>query len=206
MLNRSRRREIEERLKKGTMNPGHLNSLSVNDLASLCHALGVETTHKRTDMVNALLRLNGKSVKVPSAPTYNVSRDGLNEMILECLNDPTNPATAKMREEISETLVVAMLFVLRNKYGFAQKRIDDFLKEFNDVTDGITSGQLSLSEMHKEIAKPYKDGKCNLKIRYESGPVNNWIRNEVSETIAGMKTLGCISCPFKETRNSGVDN
>ena len=91
MLNRSRRREIEERLKKGTMNPGHLNSLSVNDLASLCRALGIETPHKRTDMVNALLRLNGKSVKVPSAPTYNVSRDGLNEMILECLNDPTKP-------------------------------------------------------------------------------------------------------------------
>ena len=120
MLNRSKRREIEERLKKGTMNPGHLNSLSINDLVSLCHVLGVETTHKRTDMVNALLRLNGKSVKVSAAPTYNVSRDGLNEMILECLNDPTNPATAKMREEISETLVVAMLFVLRNKYGFAQ--------------------------------------------------------------------------------------
>lgn len=207
MLNRNKRREIEDRLKKGTMNPGHLNSLSITDLESLCNSLGVEAGYRRVDMVNALLKLNGnKSVKVSPAPTYNVSREGLNAMILECLNDPTNPATAKMREEISETLVVAMLFVLRNKYGFAQKRIDDFLKEFNDVTDGITSGQLSLSEMHKEIAKPYKDGKCNLKIRYESGPVNNWIRNEVSETIAGMKTLGCVSCPFKETRNSGVDN
>ena len=206
MLNRSRRREIEERLKKGTMNPGHLNSLSVNDLASLCRALGIETPHKRTDMVNALLRLNGKSVKVPSAPTYNVSRDGLNEMILECLNDPTNPATAKMREEISETLVVAMLYVLRSKYGFAQKRIDDFLKEFNDVTDGITSGQLSLSEMHKEIAKPYKDGKCNLKIRYEDSKVKKWVIESVSGTIEDMKVFGCPSCPFKEIGNSGVDN
>lgn len=206
MLNRSRRREIEERLKKGTMNPGHLNSLSINDLASLCHALGVDTTHKRTDMVNALLRLNGKSVKVPSAPTYNVSRDGLNEMILECLNDPTNLATAKMREEISETLVVAMLFVLRNKYGFAQKRIDDFLKEFNDVTDGITSGQLSLSEMHKEIAKPYKEGKCNLKIRYEDSNIKKMVIEGVSGTIEDMKVFGCPSCPFKETGNSGVDN
>lgn len=206
MLNRSKRREIEERLKKGTMNPGHLNSLSINDLASLCHVLGVETTHKRTDMVNALLRLNGKSVKVSAAPTYNVSRDGLNEMILECLNDPTNPATAKMREEISETLVVAMLFVLRNKYGFAQKRIDDFLKEFNDVTDGITSGQLSLSEMHKEIAKPYKDGKCNLKIRYEDSNIKKMVIESVSGTIEDMKVFGCPSCPFKETGNSGVDN
>lgn len=206
MLNRSKRREIEERLKKGTMNPGHLNSLSINDLASLCHVLGVEATHKRTDMVNALLRLNGKSVKVSAAPTYNVSRDGLNEMILECLNDPTNPATAKMREEISETLVVAMLFVLRNKYGFAQKRIDGFLKEFNDVTDGITSGQLSLSEMHKEIAKPYKDGKCNLKIRYEDSNIKKMVIESVSGTIEDMKVFGCPSCPFKETGNSGVDN
>lgn len=206
MLNRSKRREIEERLKKGTMNPGHLNSLSINDLASLCHVLGVETTHKRTDMVNALLRLNGKSVKVSAAPTYNVSRDGLNEMILECLNDPTNQATAKMREEISETLVVAMLFVLRNKYGFAQKRIDDFLKEFNDVTDGITSGQLSLSEMHKEIAKPYKEGKCNLKIRYEDSNIKKMVIEGVSGTIEDMKVFGCPSCPFKETGNSGVDN
>lgn len=206
MLNRSKRREIEERLKKGTMNPGHLNSLSINDLASLCHVLGVETTHKRTDMVNALLRLNGKSVKVSAAPTYNVSRDGLNEMILECLNDPTNPATAKMREEISETLVVAMLFVLRNKYGFAQKRIDGFLKEFNDVTDGITSGQLSLSEMHKEIAKPYKEGKCNLKIRYEDSNIKKMVIEGVSGTIEDMKVFGCPSCPFKETGNSGVDN
>lgn len=206
MLNRSKRREIEERLKKGTMNPGHLNSLSINDLASLCHVLGVEATHKRTDMVNALLRLNGKSVKVSAAPTYNVSRDGLNEMILECLNDPTNPATAKMREEISETLVVAMLYVLRSKYGFAQKRIDDFLKEFNDVTDGITSGQLSLSEMHKEIAKPYKEGKCNLKIRYEDSNIKKMVIEGVSGTIEDMKVFGCPSCPFKENGNSGVDN
>ena len=99
-----------------------------------------------------------------------------------------------------------MLYVLRSKYGFAQKRIDDFLKEFNDVTDGITSGQLSLSEMHKEIAKPYKDGKCNLKIRYEDSKVKKWVIESVSGTIEDMKVFGCPSCPFKESGNSGVDN
>lgn len=189
MLNRSRRREIEDKLKKGTMNPGHLNSLSVNDLASLCQALGVQVSHKRIDMVRALLRLNGsKSVKVVSSPVYNVSRDGLNEMILDCLNDPANPATAKMREEISETLVVAMLFVLRNKYGFAQKRIDDFLKEFNDVTDGITSGLLDLKEMRKEISKPYKAGKCDLKIRYEDSPIREEVVRILKEQLENGKT------------------
>lgn len=200
MLNRSKRREIEERLRKGTMNAGHLNSLSVGDLILLCRSLNIQTDYsRRAVMVNALLKLNGdKTVKVTSTPTYNVSKDALNDMILECLNDPSNPATVKMREEISETLVVAMLFVLRNKYGFAQKRIDDFLKEFNDVTDGITSGQLSLSDMHKEISKPYKTGKCNLKLRYDSSPIAEQIKNEVSETIVGMKTWGCASCPFRE--------
>lgn len=75
------------------------------------------------------------------------------QVTLEELKKYEKRGYIRAKEEMSLYAVLIPMWVLRNKFGFGAKRLEDFLEALEELTEDIDQGYLSIKDIKETIKK-----------------------------------------------------